>query len=342
MMRLQRAAALTAAVFVLGCSSTMEESGALRTVSVETETELPRSESPQTESFGVRRSAFEGDDEVVESRPWIESVDEFAFGSSSKELERRAIAEEAAEKVTPPTSSRPVPAPNSEQKPPPGHAAATEAAFGFHARTAGRLVDAVAHFTRAVDLSPAEDGRWLYLRVLADSRLALWENEAALQDYQHLKTILPASFRSDYTLHGNVAVAYYRLGRLPEAHREAELSLKIAAGLNHDFAEGLKTLGLVDLKEGNTAVGVARLTKAVGKKPAIPEAQLALAEYDEANGRFEAAETRYRYLLDVMRSPEFRDPHRRWRYLFGPREKTTQVELTERIERLKSRQESRG
>ena len=170
------------------------------------------------------------------------------------------------------------------------------------------------------------------MRVLANLQTGLRNDQAALRHYLELFEIAPRASEIDQTLHGNLALVYYRLERLGEARRAAERALE----LNPAFPEALRTLGLIEIKEGRTGTGVAMLGKAVALKREIPDAQVALAEHEASVGQSAKAIARYRYLLERMESSGFQDPLGRWRNLFGARDKSTADEFRDRIHRLES------
>lgn len=201
--------------------------------------------------------------------------------------------------------------------------------LGILAKIEGDPRELILFFEDKVTSAPS-GVRWLYRRMLADRRLSLREHDAARAEYEILLTEIPETFRTDPSVHGNIAVTYYRLGRLDDARAFARRALV----LDGQFPEGLKTLGLVQLQSGRIEEGVAFLERAVALKNALPEAQVALAEYDEKVGRPDVALERYRYLLATVEAPDFRDPFYQWLYLFPGVPGSTIDELRARIRRL--------
>jgi tetratricopeptide (TPR) repeat protein len=174
-----------------------------------------------------------------------------------------------------------------------------------------RLEDAARLLEDAVACAP-EAERWHYERALADTLLALGRAPEAAKIYEGLLR-LGGSAGGVETL-GNLAAAYYRLGDASRARSASVRALEAVPG----NAEALKTLGLVDLLDGEKERGAERLREALISNPSIPEALLALAEIEEEAGDREGALERYRKLLDLAEASEAagRDPGRRIRGLF--------------------------
>lgn len=203
-----------------------------------------------------------------------------------------------------------------------------------------RLEDAARLLEEAVAAAPAAE-RWHYERALADTLLALGRSSDAARIYEGI-ALLGGPAAGAETL-GNLAAAYYRLGDAPRARAASVRALEAVPG----NPEALKTLGLVELLEGEKERGAERLKEALGSDPAIPEALLALAEVDEEAGDRAGAVQRYRMLLELATASEAggKDPGRRMRGLFlfrpaaagaagGPAALETSEELKARIQRL--------
>jgi Tfp pilus assembly protein PilF len=134
-------------------------------------------------------------------------------------------------------------------------------------------------------------------------------------------------------VHGNLALAQYRLGLDEASRREALRSLE----LDPWHGEAAKTMGLLERRAGRRDSATRWLRKAVALNPAIPEAQLALAELATEAGDVDMARERYQALLEAYQRHRGRDFHHRWRNLFAPLETDTETELRRRIERLAQR-----
>ncbi len=251
-----------------------------------------------------------------EPETWAESLDAFVFGDPS--APRTGGARSGHREDAPDAAD-----------------ARGLAAAGARALEEGRTEDAFESFRAAHDAAPG-DRRWIYLRVMANICTGLRRDQTALELYLELQEMAPQAAQLDETLHGNLALVYYRLDRLPEARKEVMRAL----ALNPEFPEALRTLRLIEVREGRVESGIDLLERAVGLKRNIPEAQVALAEHEEAAGLREEASGRYRYLLEIMESEGFQDPLGRWRYLFGTAEPPTADECRRRIQRLESGGES--
>ena len=250
-------------------------------------------------------------------RTWAESLDEWVFGSPGDTL--RNERERSARSAIGPAAGSVAP---GEAASAPGEWRRLVLKAG-QAIAAGRPEDAVPSLERAAEAAP-EGERWIPERALADLLLALRRDEESAALYRRTLERFAA-------LHGNLAVAAYRLGRLSAARREAEEAL----ALRPDYPEALKTLGLVEIADGRTAEGVARLEGAL-RRAEMPEAELALAQVAEEKGDSAGALRRYRALLESYEKRKSTDYHRRWANLFHPGGKATPDELKARIERLEA------
>ncbi len=271
-----------------------------------------RAEASDTEASDTLSSRTEGEPET-----WAESLDGYVFGRGGTSGAREAA-----------TPRGEAPGRNGASG---ADGARQLAAAGARALEEGHIEKAFESFQAAHDVAPKDD-RWIYVRVMANLRTGMRRDREALDLYLELFEIQPQASRVDSMLHGNLALVYYRLDRLSEARKAVERALE----LNSGFPEGLRTLGLIEIKEGRVEIGVDLLERAVALKRDIPEAQVALAEHDESVGRREKAVGRYRYLLAVMESEGFQDVLGRWRNLFGTRKKPTADEFRDRIRRLES------
>lgn len=204
---------------------------------------------------------------------------------------------------------------------------------GDQALRSGRTEEAAACFERAAVLAPAQDA-WKANRAHADALVALRRFEEAEALYRSL--LEGGQHPVDSTLEGNLAMACFRQGKLKEA-REATLR---AIESNPRDVEAVKTLGLVEVSEGNRAQGAARLAQAVARKPQIPEAQVVLAEISVLEGRPREAMARYRKLFEWLPEALTLDYHRRWSNLFVLGQGTTADELKRRIASLEAQESS--
>lgn len=254
-------------------------------------------------------------------RTWADSLDELVFGA---ERSADQPTDSVPDDSDPPESAQPTDAARAEE-------ARKAAAAGSRALEAGQIEEAVGSFQAAHDIAP-EAERWMYIRVLANLRTGMRRDQEALDLYLKLFELQPQASQVDAMLFGNLALVYYRLDRLREARQAANRALE----LNAEFPEALRTLGLIEIKEGSVETGVGLLLRAVSLKPEIPEAQVALAEYEESVGRYTEAAERYRLLLGIMESRGFQDHLGRWRNLFGAGNQPTEDEFRARIHRLES------
>ncbi len=204
---------------------------------------------------------------------------------------------------------------------------------GDQALRSGRTEEAAVCFERAAALAPAR-AAWKAKRAHADALVALRRFAEAEALYRSL--LEGGQHPVDSTLEGNLAMACFRQGKLNGA-REAALR---AIESNPGDVEAAKTLGLVEVSEGNRAQGAARLAEAVVRKPQIPEAQVVLAEISVLEGRPREAMARYWKLLEWLPEALTRDYHRRWSNLFVLRQGTTADELKRRIASLEAEESS--
>jgi hypothetical protein len=172
--------------------------------------------------------------------------------------------------------------------------------------------------------------RWMVRRALGDALVGLCRNREAAQEYLEATRGAPRSQAA--SIHGNLAMAYLRLGAAGLARAAAEKALDLEPG----YPEALKTLGLILVGEGKKEKGAQLLEDALRSKPDIPEALLALAELDEEMGRPRSAAARYAELSIRYRRAEPTDHHRRWRNLFYPKTCSTAEEIESRLRRLGS------
>jgi tetratricopeptide (TPR) repeat protein len=248
-----------------------------------------------------------------EEAPWSESLDEALFGAPCEPPDKRPGAPAAA-RAGP--SSWSVDARASAQR-------------AEKAVLEGRLEDAVPLLRELTDKVP-EGERWMVQRALGDALFGLCSYREAAQQY--LEATRGASRARAASIHGNLAMAYLRLGAEGLSRAAAEKALDLEPG----YPEALKTIGLLLVEEGRKVKGAQLLEDALRLKPDIPEALLALAELDEEMGRPRAAAARYAELLSLYRRAEPTDHHRRWRNLFYPRTCSTAEEIESRLRRLES------
>ena len=194
---------------------------------------------------------------------------------------------------------------------------------------AHRLEEAAGHLEKAAEKAPPADLDRAQ-RALADVYLALRRDEEALSLY--LELVRRGTRLEETSLYENLAVAYYRLGDAALSRKAAERAL----ALDPAHPEGLKTLGLVEILEGNTERGAERLREALASGRSIPEAEVALAELEETSGNPVSALVRYRSLLRAFEGEKTKDYHRRWKDLFYPCARSTAEELEARIARLEA------
>jgi tetratricopeptide (TPR) repeat protein len=276
----------------------------------------------------------------TEPKSWAEALDEAVFGASEPAGPRPAAGPESS-----PPSSKEASLRRKKLR-----ELSTRALL---AQRLGRLEAAIPPLENALRLLSDEE-RGPYQRALGDVYLSLHRDQEAVRMYRDamssngdskgdsMGSSMGSSTEGSTGRHpgppqseallGNLAVACYRLGDLAAARQAAGMALEIRPR----YPEALKTLGLIDLREGEQQRGIERVEAALRSDPTIPEAHVALAEAFAGRGDYPRALEHYRSLLQLHAAQESMDYSRRWRDLFYPGGKSTAEELRERIGRLEA------
>ena len=284
----------------------------------------------------ARPPVAEGSDQAVRAPAlWIESLDAVVFDASEPPRRRASVAAAAPRRESPAVYGEP---PGRAEA---GPASSDVASSDVDARTASALERLLANDLEgaAVDLeqaflAAAGTPRGSVGRALADAWLGLGRYADASGLYEDLLgggDRLPGPHGAAVA-RGNLAVAYYRLGRDADARREVGQAL----ALRPEHADAMKTLGLIEQRGGRHDDAAVWFERALRIDPLLPEARLAVAERAEALGDRAVALAHYEQLLSAYEAEKGEDFHRRWRNLFQRAETNTGGELRRRVTRLRA------